>query len=91
MLLQKGRDAKSLNVKDPEAHRLAQAIAAATGETITHVVTEALRERYEHLNHRRSKASVEELLAIAQRCSNQVKRPYLDHAEFLYDEHGLPK
>jgi antitoxin VapB len=33
----------------------------------------------------------EELLAIAKRASAQVKRPYLAHAEFLYDEHGLPK
>ena len=28
----------SLNVKDPEAHRLAQAIAQATGETMTRAV-----------------------------------------------------
>lgn len=81
----------TLNVKDPEAHRLAQAIAKATGETITRAVTEALRERYQRLRSRREKASVEELLAIAQRASSQVKRPYLDHAAFLYDERGLPK
>jgi antitoxin VapB len=81
----------SLNVKDPEAHRLAQAIAQSTGETMTHVVTEALRERYERLQSRRGKATVEELLAIAKRASAHVKRPYLDHAEYLYDERGLPK
>jgi antitoxin VapB len=81
----------SLNVKDPEAHRLAQAIAKATGETLTRAVTEALRERYERLRVRCGKASVEELLAIAKRASTQVKGPYLDHAEFLYDERGLPK
>jgi antitoxin VapB len=81
----------SLNVKDPEAHRLAQAIAKATGETLTRAVTEALRERYERIRTRRGKASVEELLAIAKRASAQVKRPYLDHADFLYDERGLPK
>jgi antitoxin VapB len=81
----------TLNVKDPEAHRLAQAIAQSTGETMTHVVTEALRERYERLQSRRGKASVEELLAIAKRASAHVKRPYLDHAEYLYDERGLPK
>jgi antitoxin VapB len=81
----------TLNVKDPEAHRLAQAIAKATGETMTRVVTEALRERFERLQSHRGKASVEELLAIAKRASAQVKRPYLDHAEFLYDERGLPK
>ena len=81
----------TLTIKDPEAHRLATAISKATGETLTRAVTEALRERYERLQNRRRKASVEELLAIAKRASAQVKRPYVDHAEFLYDEHGLPK
>jgi antitoxin VapB len=81
----------SLNIKDPEAHRLAQALAEATGETMTRAVPEALRERYERLRARRDKASVQELLAIAKRASSQVKRPYLDHAELLYDERGLPK
>ena len=37
------------------------------------------------------KASVEELRAIAGRAAAHVKRPYLSHAELLYDEHGLPK
>jgi len=90
-MVQKARDAMSLNVKDPEAHRLARAIAKVTGETLTRTVTEALRERYERLQRRRGKASVEELLTIARRASAQIKHPYLDHAEFLYDERGLPK
>jgi len=81
----------TLNVKDPEAHRLAQAIAQETGESMTRVVTEALRERYERLQRRQRKPSVEELLAIARRAAAHVKGPHLDHAEFLYDEHGLPK
>jgi antitoxin VapB len=81
----------SLNIKDPEAHRLAQAIAQQTGETMTRAVTEALRERYERLQRRRGKASVEELRAIAERAAARVTRPYLDHAKLLYDEHGLPK
>ena len=81
----------SLNVKDPEAHRLAQAIARATGESMTRVVTEALRERYAKIEQRKGKASVQELLAIADRAAALVQRPYLDHAELLYDEHGLPR
>ena len=82
---------RSLNVKDPEAHRLAQAIAQSTGETMTRVVTEALRERFERLQTKSGKASVAELLTIAERASASVKEPYLDHAELLYDNHGLPK
>ena len=81
----------SLNIKDPEAHRLAQQIARATGETMTRVVTEALRERLSRLERRSARASVEELLAIAERAAAHIRRPYVDHAELLYDEHGLPR
>ena len=35
------------------------------------------RERYEHLQSRPVKASVEELLAISKSASAQVKQPYL--------------
>ena len=79
----------ALNIKDPEAHRLAAAIAQETGETMTRVVTEALRERFERLPSRQRKASVEELRAIAQRAGGSSKDAYLDHAEFLYEERGL--
>ena len=81
----------TLNIKDPEAHRLEKGIARATGETLTRAVTEALRERYERLRAREAKASVDELLAIARRASVKIKGPYLGHAEYLYDEKGLPK
>ena len=81
----------SLNVKDPEAHRLANAIAQATGQSMTRVVTEALRERYDRIERSKGKASVAELLAIADRAAAHVKRPYADHAELLYDNSGLPK
>jgi antitoxin VapB len=91
MNLQKNRSDRSLNVKDPEAHRLARSIADATGETITRAVTEALRERFERLQKRQRRATVEELLAIADRCAAQAQGPYIDHADFLYDERGLPK
>jgi antitoxin VapB len=90
-MVQKDSQTMSLNVKDPEAHRLAHAIAKATGETMTRVVTEALRERYERLQTRDPETLAADLRAIAKRAAAHVKRPYLDHAEFLYDEHGLPK
>ncbi len=41
--------------------------------------------------HVEKKASVEEILAIANRAAVHVERPYLDHDDLLYDEHGLPK
>lgn len=81
----------SLNIKDPEAHRLAQAIAQITGETMTRVVTEALRERYERTRRVDAEALAADIRAIAKRAASHIQRPYLDHAELLYDEHGLPK
>jgi antitoxin VapB len=84
-------NAKSLNIKDPEARRLAQAISEITGEKLTGAVIEALRERYERLQKRHPETLAADLRAIAMRSAAHVKRPYLDHAELLYDEHGLPK
>ena len=81
----------SLSIKDPEAHRLAQAISHATGESMTRVVTEALRERFAKIERRKGRASVEELLAIADRAAAHVTPSYVDHANLLYDENGLPK
>jgi antitoxin VapB len=81
----------SLNIKDPEVHQLAQAISRATGESMTSVVKAALRERYARIERQNRSASVEELLAIADRAAAHIKRPYVDHAALLYDENGLPK
>jgi antitoxin VapB len=81
----------SLNVKDPEAHRLAQAIAQATGQSMTRVVTEALRERLARIEQQNGRASVAELLAIADRAAQHVPGRYADHADLLYDENGLPR
>jgi len=81
----------SLNIKDPEAHRLALAIAEITGETMTRVVTEALRERYERTRKGEPEALAADIRAIAKRAAAHIQHPYLDHAELLYDEHGLPK
>jgi len=88
-MVQKTRN--SLNIKDPEAHRLAQAIAQETGETLTRAVTEALRQRYERLRKHAPEALAADIRAIADRAAAHIKRPYLDHAEYLYDESGLSK
>jgi len=82
----------TLNIKDPEAHKLAQAIAQQTGETMTHAVKEALRERLERLRRRRKpEATVEELLSIGRRCAATLKGKPVDHSKLLYDERGLPR
>ena len=82
----------TLNIKDPEAHKLAQALARETGETMTDAVTEALRERLERIRRRRKpEVTAAELLAIGRRCASTLKGPVVDHATLLYDERGLPR
>jgi antitoxin VapB len=81
----------SLNIKDPEAYRLAQAISRATGLSMTRVVREALRERFEKIDHRNGRASIDELLAIADRAAAHARRTYQDHGDLLYGDNGLPK
>ena len=89
-MVQKARKL-SLNVKDPEAHRLAQAIAEETGETLTQVVTEALRQSLDRLRRQDHQELAADIRAIGKRAAAHIKKPYLDHAEYLYDDHGLPK
>ena len=84
----------TLNIKDPEAHRLAAAISETTGESMTRVVTDALRERYEQFQRSRGKAKAAELLLFAERARGVSKRgkgPFIGHAQYLYDERGVPK
>jgi len=82
----------SLNIKDPEAHRLARLLADETGETLTAAVTEALRERLDRVRQQRKKeAVIDSLMEIGRRGASLFKGPPVDHAELLYHENGLPK
>lgn len=79
-----------LNIKSEETHRLAVQLAELTGETVTKAVTVAIRERIERVQRQQN---TQEILARAQAIIQQSggAESYLDHAELLYDEHGLPK
>ena len=82
----------TLNIKDPEAHRLARKLAAQTGETMTRAVTEALRERLARLTRaQKPEATADDLLAIGRRCAATLKGKPVEHGSLLYDERGLPK
>ena len=62
--------AKPLNIKDPEAYRLARALADRSGETLTQVVVLALRERYER---ERRKNQHQDLIDEMKEISDRVK------------------
>ena len=83
----------ALSIKHPEADHLARELAAATGESLTEAVLNALRERLlRQRGKSRSPRVRDELRAIRERCAQY---PVLDHRsadEILgYDEHGLPR
>ena len=83
-----------LSIKDPEADRLARAVAARTGETITQAVIGALRERLAR-EERRSQGLdtlVEEVMEIGKHCASlPVLDPRPPDTLLGYDEHGVPR
>ena len=83
----------SLNIKNEEAHRLAQQLAKITGESMTTAVTEALRERLERVRRNPREGMAERLMKIGKECAAHIKEPFksMDVDELLYDEKGLPK
>jgi antitoxin VapB len=83
----------SLNIKNPQACRLIQELADATGETMTGAVAAAVRERLDRVRQNGEAGLAEKLLAIGRDCAARLGPEYraLDHDALLYDERGLPR
>lgn len=84
----------SLNIKNPEAARLAAEVHDLTGESMTTAVIIALRERRERLLAEREQPQnatmADDLLALAAQIRSRLSDAELS-ADFLYDqETGLP-
>jgi antitoxin VapB len=78
--------------EDPEADRLARAVAKATGETLTAAVIQSLRERLARLRRARGPRLSEELLKIGRRCARLPVQDERSAEDIIgYDEHGLPR
>jgi antitoxin VapB len=82
----------TLSIKDPEAVRLARAVARYTGETMTQAVINALRER---LAREECKAQdidmvVDEVMQIGRHFAALPVHDPRRLEEMLYDERGLP-
>jgi antitoxin VapB len=82
-----------LNIKNREAHQLAEELSKLTGESMTTAVTIALRERLDRVRQQQGLGLADRLLAIGKDCAIRLKEPFrsADHGEILYDEHGLPR
>lgn len=80
----------AMNIKSPEAHRLAQQLASLMGTSITEAITQAVKDKLWELERDQRMKSA---LAIAKDASSRIpaefKKANLDNE--LYDELGLPK
>jgi antitoxin VapB len=83
----------SLNIKNKEAHKLANQLAKLTGENMTEAVTNAVRERLDRVRGQRGSGLADRLVRIGKDCAAHLKEPFrsTDHGDLLYDEKGLPK
>jgi antitoxin VapB len=83
----------ALNIRNPEAKRLAESIAKLTGETKTEAVIRALRDRLDRLRRERSNRRLaDELDEIALHVARLPVKDQRPAEEILgYDEHGIPR
>jgi antitoxin VapB len=83
----------SLSIKNEETHRLAQELAALTGESMTAAVTEAVRECLDRVRRERGASPADRLLLIGEDCAARLSEPLpsVDHDQLLYDKRGLPR
>lgn len=82
----------ALSIKNPEADHLARALSEATGETLTEVVVNALRERLQREQGRTKPPRLrDEIRKIRKRCSRlPVVDPRSPDEILGYDDRGLP-
>jgi antitoxin VapB len=83
----------SLNIKNPEAYRLAHELADVTGETVTGAVIESVRERLDRLRPTNGAGLAERLLAIGRDTAKRLPEANrtVDHGDLLYGDDGLPR
>jgi antitoxin VapB len=82
-----------LNIKSEDAYRLASRLSELTGESLTSVVTKALRAELDREERARDR---EERLRRVREITADIRRhlqpslPSSNH-DWLYDESGLPR
>ncbi len=83
----------ALNIKNPEADRLAHQLANATGESLTEAVINALRDRLAAVQRQQERgALLEDVSDIQAFVASLPDRDTRTADEILgYDEFGLPR
>ncbi len=80
-----------LNIKSEDAYRMASRLSALTGESLTAVVTKALRAELERQERNRDReAEARRMLAMGREIRAHMREPVSSDLSDLYDENGLP-
>jgi antitoxin VapB len=81
-----------LNIKSEDAYRLASRLSELTGESLTTVVTKALRAELERQERARNvDAEVARMLIMGREIRAHMREPVSSDLRDLYDEDGMPK
>lgn len=84
----------ALSIKDEETDRLARAVSAATGKSITEAVREALQRRLDEVQGEDRRAALVKVMSdIGRETVAHMTAPFdsADHGCLLYDDDGLPR
>lgn len=81
-----------LTINNSEVDKLIEQVVSLTGETKTRAVAESLHQRLGQLNRRQSRAVVDELNLIAERCAALPDQDSRSPDEILgYNSIGIPE
>lgn len=82
----------ALNIKDPEADRLARELSKRTGESLTQTVIKALRERLKREGAKAPLSLKDEIMSISRRAASIPRRTGRQADEIIgYDDKGIPR
>ena len=81
-----------LNITSEDAYQLASCLAELTGESLTTVVTKALKAELEREQRARDvEDKVERMLAVVREIRAHLRVPITSDHSCLYDENGFPR
>jgi antitoxin VapB len=82
----------AFSIEDEETDRLARALAAATGESLTEAVRAAIRDRLEQQTRRGKQGIAAEIRRIRERLARLPLINKRSPARIIdYDKHGVPR
>lgn len=81
-----------LNIKSEDAYQMASQLSELTGESLTSVVTRALRSGLDRARRERDiEAKVARMLAAGKEIRAHMREPITSYHSCLYDEYGFPQ